>query len=137
MSTTYIVLAAIFAVGLALGLYAWLAPRKPEPVPSASQPAASPEPPQTGTGWTSQAGDEFSGLTESARCDLIFAVSDLEDERSEQMLLHALNDPSDPVAIAAAHALARRGRTQAVNSYAQEHPGERAERIVQTLALLE
>lgn len=134
MTLVFIILGLVLLAGIAVGLYAWLAPRATE---GDAPPAPAREPLQASTDWTTQAGAEFSGLTESARCDLIFAVSDLQDERSQQLLLHALNDPSDAVAVAAAHALARRGRAQAVNDYAQQHPGGRAEHIVQTLALLE
>lgn len=136
MTAVLIVLGIIFAIGVAVGVYALRAPRAtvsetPPPQPS------PPEPWSATADWTTQAGEEFAGLSESARCDLIFAVCDLSDERSEQMLRHALEDPSDAVALAAAHVLARRGCSAAVNEYAQRHPGERAERIVQTLALLE
>jgi hypothetical protein len=133
MTLIFIILGVVLVIGIAIGLYAWLAPRAAEPA-QAPQPL---EPWHTSTDWTTQAGDEFSGLAESARCDLIFAVSDLNDERSQQMLIHALDDPSDAVALAAAHALARRGETEAVSDYAQRHPGERAQSILQTLALLQ
>lgn len=134
MTAVFVVLAAVFVIGAAVGIYALRAPRA-----RASQPAhvAPLEPWHASTDWTAQAGAEFSGLSESARCDLIFAVCDLNDTRSQDMLMHALDDPSDAVALAAAHALARRGSTDAVSGYAQRHPGERAQRIVQTLALLD
>jgi len=134
MTAVLIALGVIFAIGIAVGIYALRAPR-----PAVSEPPVQPppEPWSATTDWTTQAGEEFAGLSESARCDLIFAVCDLSDERSEQLLRHALDDPSDAVALAAAHVLARRGCAGAVNEYAQHHPGERAERIVQTLALLE
>jgi HEAT repeat protein len=135
MTLILAILALLFIVGVAAGLYAWLAPRAAAPV--APEPAAPPEPWSATTDWTREAGAEFAGLSESARCDLVFAVADLQDERSQRLLVHALDDPSDAVALAAAHALARRGGAQAVNAYAQEHPGERAERIVRTLALME
>jgi hypothetical protein len=135
MSPALIALGVIFAIGIALGIYALRAPRAPVSASPAQVPP--PEPWSATSEWTTQAGEEFAGLSESARCDLIFAVSDLSDERSEQLLRHALDDPSDAVALAAAHVLARRGRAEAVNEYAQCHPGERAERIVQTLALLQ
>lgn len=135
MTPVFIVLAAVFVIGVAIGLYAWLAPRAPEP--AQARPKQQLEPWHASTDWTTQAGSEFAGLSESARCDLIFAVADLNDERSQQLLVHALDDPSDTVALAAAHALAQRGSTAAVSDYAQLHPGERAQRIVQTLALLQ
>ncbi|MFN2449076.1 MAG: hypothetical protein ABR508_04680 [Candidatus Baltobacteraceae bacterium] len=129
-----IALLALFAAGAAIGLYAWLAKAK---TPAAALEAApSEEPWQASTGWTAHAGEEFSGLSEAARCDLIFAVSDLHDERSGALLAHALDDPSDAVALAAAHALGARGEHEAVEAYAQSHPGARAQRILDTLALL-
>ncbi len=134
MTWVFVALAVVFAVGIALGIYAWRAPRAHDPAPA---PAPQVEPWSATTDWTAQAGAEFAGLSESARCDLIFAVSDLQDDRSHQLLSHALDDPSDAVALAAAHALARRGSAAAVSEYAQRRPGERSERIVQTLALLE
>jgi len=135
MTPVYVVLALVFAIGVALGLYAWLAPRAPAPKPEAAQPPL--EPFRATADWTAEAGAEFAGLSESARCDLIFAVADLDDERSAQLLLHALDDPSDAVALAAAHALVRRGAADSVEAYAERHPGERAERIVKTLSLLD
>lgn len=137
MNPIVAILILVFVAGVALGLYAWLAPRAA--VPAAAPEALPPDEPApaAGTDWTTQAGEEFAGLSESARCDLIFAVDDLHDERSYQLLLHALEDPSDAVTLAAAHALARRGSTGAVSEYAKEHPGERAERILSTLALME
>ena len=134
MTLIFVILAVVFVIGVAIGLYAWLAPRavtaKPEPLPPIEPFKPSPD-------WTSEAGEEFSGLGETARCDLVFAVADLDDERSARLLIHALDDPSDAVALAAAHALARRGATNSIEDYAARHPGERAQRIVATLALLD
>jgi hypothetical protein len=135
MTLVVVVLALVFCVGVALGIYALRAPR------AAAVPAAEPpsplEPWTASTDWTSEAGTEFAGLSESARCDLIFAVTDLDDERSQRLLSHALDDPSDAVALAAAHALARRGDSQTLAQYAQRHPGERSERLARTLELLD
>jgi HEAT repeat protein len=133
MTSVIIVLVIMFVAGVAIGVYVRLAPRAPQTKAPAPKPL---EPWHTSTDWTAQAGAEFSGLAESARCDLVFAVADLNDERSQQLLLHALDDPSDAVALAAAHALAQRGSENAVNEYVESHPGERAQRISQTLALL-
>ena len=141
MTMIYLILAGIFAVGVLVALYAWLAPRAP--AADTKQPSTmqntEPQPAQVQgtTDWTSQAGEEFAGLSESARCDLIFAVAHLDDDRSHQLLVHAMDDPSDAVATAAAHALAQRGSQEVVQQYAQQHPGERAERIVQTITLLQ
>jgi len=128
------VLVALLVFGLVLGAYALLAPRrKPEPVPTLLDML---EPLHTTTDWTKEAGDEFAGLSESARCDLIFAVSTLEDDRSQRLLEHALNDPAEAVALAAAHGLESSGKGDIVEAFLNEYPGERADRIAATLALL-
>jgi len=126
------ILAIVFVLGAALGLYAFFAPRRK----ASRLVAAPPEPLQTQTGWTNAAGAEFSGLPESARCDMIFAVAALDDDRSRQLLEHALGDPSEAVALAAAHALATRSCTAVVDRYLDAHPGARSQRIAETLALL-
>jgi hypothetical protein len=134
MTVIIVILALVLVAGAALGIYAWRAPRADE---TAAPAAAMPRAWSATTDWTLGAGTEFAGLGEAARCDLIFAVADLRDEQSEQLLLHALDDPADAVALAAAHALVGRGRASAVEAYTREHPGERAERLTRTLALLD
>lgn len=135
MTVIWAILGIVFAAGLVLGVYAMRAPRAVPAQPSA--PAPPLESWQPTTAWTREAGEEFAGLSEAARCDLIFAVADLHDERSRQLLVHALDDPSDAVALAAAHALVRRGESYAVDEYAGHHPGERSERLARTLELLD
>jgi hypothetical protein len=127
------VVIAIVVIGAAVATYAIFAPRRkaehvrtPERSPLAAQ-----------TGWTSAAGDEFAGLSESARCDMIFAVAALDDDASQHLLEHALADPAEAVATAAAHALITHGRTGVVEAFLAAHPGERADRIAATLALLQ
>jgi hypothetical protein len=123
----------VLVAGLFIGLYAWLAPRR-----AAEARLAREGPPlQATTAWTNEAGDEFTGLSEAARCDLIFAVAALGDERSQHLLEYALNDPAEAVSLAAAHALAGHGRRAAVDAYLTSHPGARADRIAQALALLD
>ena len=134
MTIILAVLALVFCVGVALGIYALRAPRAAAPV---AQPLPPLEPWTASTDWTSEAGAEFAGLSESARCDLIFAVAELEDERSRRLLTHALDDPSDAVALAAAHALIRRGDSRTLDDYTQRHPGERSARLARTLELLD
>lgn len=127
-----IVVVVIFLIGVGLGIYAWLAPRR--------APNVVPDPPevplQATTEWTHEAGNEFAQLSESARCDLVFAVAAFDDERSERLLQHALSDPAEAVATAAAHVLATTGRRATVEAYLSTHPGERAARIDDVLALL-
>jgi hypothetical protein len=86
--------------------------------------------------WTSAAGAEFARISEAARCDLVFAVASLDDERSLRMLEGALDDPSETVALAAAHALNGRECGALVAHYLAAHRGERARRIAATLELL-
>lgn len=133
MTIVVAVLAVVFLAGVAIGGYALLAPRA---AVREHAPQAPLEPWKPSTEWTAQAGSEFAGLAESARCDLIFAVSGLDDERSQRLLVHALDDPSDAVALAAAHALVRRGESRAVEDYVAQHPGDRCERLARTLELL-
>ena len=121
------------AAGILIGLYAWLAPRRVTS-PKITRDGA---PLQATTAWTNGAGEEFAGLSEAARCDLVFAVAALEDERSQKLLEYALDDPAEPVSLAAAHALAGHGRQGLVDAYLSSHPGARADRIAQALALLD
>jgi len=136
MTALFIFLLVVLVVGAAIGAYALLAPRKVETGPVA-QPERVVEPLRVSDGWTSEAGEEFAGLSEAARCDMVFAVADLDDERSRGLLVHALDDPSETVALAAGHALMNAGRTEEVKAYVSRHPGTRAQTLVETLALLE
>lgn len=129
----FVALIVVLVLGIAGTLYAWLAPRR-KAVRLAPEPERAPL--RGDSKWTDAAGDEFSGLSEPARCDLIFAVAALDDERSQRLLEHALDDPSEAVSIAAAHALHSRGHSEFVQRYLADRPGERADRIAQTLALL-
>ena len=134
MNSVVIVLLAVIAVAVSVGAYMWFSQTK-EPVEEAIPPPLEPWMPDAG--WTSEAGEEFATLSESARCDLIFAVADLQDERADGLLVHALDDPSEPVALAAAHVLERRGAADRVREHVNRYPGKRARRIAETLALLE
>lgn len=118
--------AAVVLAGAIFALIAMRAVRRPVSVPAA--PAIE---------WTSVAGDEFAGLSEPARCELIFAIAALDDQQALPVLERALGDPSETVALAAAHALASRGHAAIVEGYLQANAGERASRIADTLALLE
>ena len=131
MVTLAVVLVII--AGALIGLYAYVAPRRTAEVRARRQGA----PLQATTAWTNEAGDEFSGLSESARCDMVFAVAALDDERSQNLLEHALSDPAEPVALAAAHVLISSGRANIVHAFLEKHPSERADRIGQALSLLD
>lgn len=128
-----LIVVAVILVGIGIAVVAWTAPRRAEKARAKREGM-----PQTATtAWTSGAGDEFSGLSESARCDMIFAVAALDDERSQSLLAHALQDPAEAVSLAAAHALANTGRRGVVEAFLAEHPGARADRIAQALSLLD
>ena len=133
MGPVAIALIAAFVIGAAIGIYALLAPRRKAERESVEAPRKEL---QVDTAWNAQTEAEFGSLPEAARCDMIFAVSALDDDRSAQLLEHALDDPSETVALAAARALKERGRSDAVDDYLARHPGERAERIAHTLSLL-
>ena len=127
MSLAQELLLGLLAVGIALGLYAWLAPRrKPE---AAHEESATVD-------WTAAAGDGFEGLSDAARCDMVFAMAELDDDRSRALLEAALDDRSDAVALAAAHALATNGRLETVRAYAAAHPGSRGQQLLETISLL-
>src|SRR5271163_4864430 len=113
MSLVIGILVVVLIAGVAVGAYALAAPRRERALRAAREGL----PLQATTDWTNEAGDEFAGLSESARCDLVFAVAALEDQRSQQLLEHALNDPAEPVALAAAHALMGSGRRSNVERY--------------------
>ena len=123
-----IVLLVVLAIGLALGAFALFAPRR--------APISVPVPVAADTGWAQSAGDEFAGLSDEARCEMIFAVAALDDDASRTLLERALDDRSEAVALAAAHALASDGRIEAVRAYAAAHPGDRSKRILETTSLL-
>ncbi|HTU82647.1 MAG TPA: hypothetical protein VMF61_10990 [Candidatus Acidoferrales bacterium] len=128
-----VALVVVAVAGAGVAAYAWLAPRR-----TAAMRVRSGErsPLHGDTGWTNAAGEEFAGLSEPARCDLIFAVSALDDARSQRLLEHALDDPSEAVSLAAAHALISRGHGETVERYLAAHPGQRTDRIARTLSLL-
>jgi hypothetical protein len=79
--------------------------------------------------------DEFGPLSESERCDLIFAYAVLGDAHSLDVIEHSLDDPSESVAIAAARALARRGQNEVLARYFAARPGDRSRRIAAALEL--
>ncbi|MEO7201195.1 MAG: hypothetical protein ABI431_01000 [Candidatus Tumulicola sp.] len=88
------------------------------------------------TSWTGQAGEGFEGLSEAARCDMIFAIAELPGADRTAMLREALDDPSEAVVLAAANALTARGEDAVVQTYFAARPGARSERIARDLSLL-
>lgn len=128
------VIVAIFAIaGIVAVVAAFIVPRRRtqlEPrAPALLDPPSS--------AWTREAADEFESLGETARCDLVFAMSVLDDERSHNLLRHALGDPSAAVSAAAAHALVRRGERATLDAYLGACAPNRAEDLRATIALLE
>ncbi|HZZ00154.1 MAG TPA: hypothetical protein VFE36_11315 [Candidatus Baltobacteraceae bacterium] len=136
MSATTIVLIAALVIGAVIGIYALLAPRRRAKERESVEAATPREDLRVDTAWNERTEADFGSLPEAARCDMIFAVSALDDDRSAQLLEHALADPSETVALAAARALKERGRSDAVDEYLARNPGERTERIAHTLSLL-
>jgi HEAT repeat protein len=80
--------------------------------------------------------DEFGNLSNAERCEFIFAIATLDDPSSLRLLERALDDPCEPVALAAAHALTTAGRTAPLERFLSEHPGGRADSITASLELL-
>ncbi|MHB8592178.1 MAG: hypothetical protein ACYDBO_09305 [Vulcanimicrobiaceae bacterium] len=134
MAPLLTVVAGLFAVGAAAGAYAAFAPRPPRA--EGSQPDLEPALEMEPVPIAGRFG-EFDALAESARCDLIFSMGAIDDEASRSLLLHALDDPSEAVALAAARAFARAGSIGEVHRYASERPGHRTHALLQTLAMLE
>jgi len=87
--------------------------------------------------WIKDAGEDLGELNEPARCDLIFAAGELDDERSHRLLVNALADPSATVSLAAAHALARSGHIQDVQKYAASAEDQRSTTLLELLALID
>lgn len=130
MNALIVFLAVIFVAGLAAGAYAIFAPKKiPAPVP-VPVPAAAPEAaiaaPQA----------EFDSLGDSARCDFIFGIGVLEDERTRSLLFHALDDRSEAVALAAAHVLARSGSIDEVRRHVATQDPSRRDALMQLLSVM-
>jgi len=86
--------------------------------------------------WGECEAAEFAMLPEAARCDLLFSIEERRDERSAALLAHALTDPSEVVATAAAHALITRGERESVERYLAEGDDERRRSMARTLSAL-
>lgn len=87
----------------------------------------------------SNVGDEMSAqfdkLSEAQRCDFVFALAALDDASSLRLLERALDDPCEPVALAAARALAAAGNGAILQRFL-DRAGPRAQRIAESLELL-
>jgi hypothetical protein len=116
------VVAVVIAIALVAVILARRSSRRVEPIQR--------------TSWTGQAGEGFEGLSEGARCDMIFAIAELPGDDRTALLRDALDDPSEAVALAAANALAARGEGTVVGTYLAARPGARSDRIARDLALL-
>ncbi len=125
MTTAAVVAIAVVALAVAAIAVAVLRVRRRRVTPAT-----------TAADWTDAAGQDFTGLSDSARCDMIFAIAALDGGRGRDVLERALADPSEAVALAAAHALTSRGAAGIVDRYFGAHPSERNARIVATVALL-
>lgn len=110
------VLLGLLAIGIAIGIYAVVAPRRPV---EAARPA-----PGVPAG---------ASQTEAERVDEVFALGALDGDESTRRLTDALDDPSETVALAAAHALAGSGRGAILADYARANPGARSQRLVDTI----
>lgn len=137
MSTLVIVLLAAFAVGLAGLAYAAFAPKRvPEEALAAAPAPATPAGVTGASSWTDSALREFDALGDAARCDFVFAVGALPDERTRRILLHALDDRSEAVALAAAHVLARAGALDDVRRAVAHQDPARREALMQLLSVI-
>lgn len=116
MPVLVVSLLVVLAIALAIVLR-----RRPAVAVYALPPAAE--------NWLAPVGEDFTALSEAERCDLIFAVAALEDDKSEALLARALGDPSEGVALAAAHALARRGGLETLERHLARCASERAQSL--------
>lgn len=80
--------------------------------------------------------DDFGDLNEAERCDYVFALSALDDPANAERLRHAMDDPSDVVAIAAARSLVLAGRRAEVDALLARRGDPRSQRIASALELM-
>jgi hypothetical protein len=123
-------LSAIFAAGIVIGAYALLAPRREDtPAPQPSYSLFIPP--------VDEVGEAYTRLSETARCDVVLAMTEFDDDHSRRIFELALDDASEAVVLAAIHGLARAGHRERVTDYVEEHRNdERACRLVETVGLL-
>ena len=126
MATGGIALLALVAAAVAAAAILFARRRPPQ--------TALVEPTSEARDWAAAAGAEFAHLSDADRCDLVFAVAALDDALSRRLLEEALDDPSETVALAAARAMANRGRSAELERYLAR-PGERTRRIAAALEL--
>jgi hypothetical protein len=128
------VIIVLLVIGIALGAYAIFVPRRVAQV--AADAATRDADAVSGAHAFADPPSPLAGLSEAERCEVVFAMAALGDDESREHLRAALNDPSETVALAAAHALANSGHITAVNVYAQQNPGPRSQKLLDTIALL-
>ncbi|HEY2476894.1 MAG TPA: hypothetical protein VGI19_19085 [Candidatus Cybelea sp.] len=79
---------------------------------------------------------QFDKLSEVQRVDFIFAIATLEDPSTTALLEHALDDPCEAVALAAARALTNAGCAPRLERFFAAHRNQRSARLAQALELL-
>jgi hypothetical protein len=132
------IIAVLVVVAIGLGAYGLWGSRARDPVRIPASTTAVVPADETAAEtqrWVEDADRSFADLSEAAKCDLVFAMGKLDNPRAEDLLARALHDPSEAVALAAAHALLSNGRAAVVASYEASNP-DRARRLLDTVALL-
>lgn len=132
MILTALVLVAI--LGIVLIVVARFA-RRPAPLTLPVRIDATPV--GDGSGFDRESAVEFDGMPEDARCEMLFSVALLDNERSRKLLEHALSDKSRTVALAAARGLISAGRGIDVTAYIEQHPGTHSDELASALQLFD
>ena len=130
----YELAALVLLIAVLTSAYILLVVRRRPPQPACGGVLARPN--ELSLAWIKNVGEDLGDLNEPARCDLIFAAAQLDDERSHRLLINALADPSSTVSLAAAHALARSGHIQDVKKYAASTEGQRSKELLELLTLM-
>ncbi len=123
----------LVVAAVVVAAYALLAARTRDRAVPVSARAASDE--NDTAQWIADADRGYDDLSEAAKCDLVFAMGSVNDARANVLLVRALDDPSEAVALAAAHALHSNGNAAALEAYSASHP-ERGQRLLETVNLL-
>jgi len=130
----YELAALVLLIAVLASAYILLLVRRRPPQPACGGVLTTPG--EVSADWIKDAGEDLGMLNEPARCDLVFAAGELDDERSHRLLISALADPSATVSLAAAHALARSGHIQDVQDYAASAEEPRSKALLELLALI-